>query len=38
MSQKSRDHFLNNLVRIVAGAEILAAVLIFFLQKTSFIV
>jgi len=38
MSQKSKDDFLKNLIRIVAGLEILAAVLIFFLQKTSFIV
>lgn len=33
MSQKSKDDFLKNLIRIVAGLEILAAVLIFFFTK-----
>jgi hypothetical protein len=38
MKKKSKGNFLKSLVRAAAGAEILAAALIFFLQKTSFIV
>jgi hypothetical protein len=38
MSQKNKENFLKNLAGATAGAEILGAALIFFLQKTSFIV
>ncbi len=38
MSQKNNKNFARRLVGATAGMEILALALIFFLQKTSFIV
>ena len=38
MKKKSKGNFLKSLICVAAGMEILAALLIFFLQKTSFIV
>jgi hypothetical protein len=38
MNRKSERNFARNLVAASSGAEILAAILIFFLQKASFIV
>jgi len=38
MSQKNKRNFIRNLVGCTAGAEVLAVALIFFLQKTLFIV